>query len=83
MSIIITVLVSALAGIAMILVIDWIEGGLQLLLFEGRRVRVAGRSEIWIVIRKHGHGVVELESEGNPLHRIMVPRDELRPRWER
>lgn len=54
-----------------------------MLLFEGRRVRVAGRSEIWIVIRKHGHGVVELESEGNPLHRIMVPREELRPRWER
>lgn len=50
-----------------------------MLIFCGRRVTLEGRPGVWIVIRKHAGGIIELEREHNPLRRIAVPRNALRP----
>lgn len=49
-----------------------------MLIYCGRRVKIEGRSGIWLVIRKHACGIIELEREHNPLRRIAVPRSALR-----
>lgn len=49
-----------------------------MLIYCGRRVKIEGRSGIWVVIRKHACGIIELEREHNPLRRIAVPRSALR-----
>lgn len=51
----------------------------MVLIYCGRRVKVKGRPEVWVVIRKHAGGLIELEREHNPLRRMAVPRDALRP----
>lgn len=50
-----------------------------MLIFCGRRVSIDGKPGVWVVIRKHAGGMVEVEREHNPLRRMAVHREELLP----
>lgn len=50
-----------------------------MLIFCGRKVSIAGKLGVWVVIRKHRGGIVELAREGIPLLRTAAYREDLLP----
>lgn len=50
-----------------------------MLIFCGRRVSINGKPGVWVVIRKHAGGMVEVEREHNPPRRMSVHREALLP----